>query len=169
MGAIPSGGMRRRSRGPDLARYRPALLAGAVCGGVWALVVGLVLDAAGPGSLPLWLLAGVWAATGLTVAVLLARPGTPRQLWGRAAIAIGLHGLALPVAAAVSFVVAGRQWTPADPGHQELSAIILGVRVAASPTAIRVAVGGFVLGLVLLSVGDRAVRGPRRPPFLRRF
>lgn len=152
-----------------MAHYRVALLAGAICGGVWTLAAGIVLDAAGPGSIPPWLLASVWAATGLAVTVLLAKPGTPRQLWGRAAITIGLHGLALPVAAAVSFVVAGTQWSPADPGNLELSATILGVRVAASPMTIRAAVGGFVLGLVLLAVGDRAMREPRRPSILRRY
>jgi hypothetical protein len=163
--------MRPRTRGAeDLpARYRVALPAGAICGGVWALAAAIVLDAAGPGRIPMLVLAGVWAATGLAAAVVLSRPGLPRQRWGRAAIAIGLHGLALPVAAAISFVVAGAQWSPSDPGNLELSATILGVRVAASPLAIRAAVGGFVLGLVLLSVGDRAMRGPRRPSILRRF
>lgn len=163
--------MRRRARGREgiPARYRVALLGGAVCGGVWALAAAIVLDAAGPGRTPALLLAGIWVATGLAVAVALSKPGLPRQLWGRATIAIGLHGLALPVAAAISFVVAGAQWSPSDPGSLELSATILGVRVAASPMAIRAAVGGFVLGLVLLAVGDRAMRGPRRPPILRRF
>jgi hypothetical protein len=158
--------MSRKPRaGPEQQgdRFGVALLAGAVCGGLWVLLVGIVLDAMGPGRISRPLLGGVWGATGLAVALALSRPGSPRALWGRAAVAIGLHGLALPFAAAISFVVAGAQWSPSDPGRLELSATILGVRVAASPLAIRMAVGGFVGGLILLSVGDRALRGLRRP------
>ncbi|MGH7396019.1 MAG: hypothetical protein ACRELW_00615 [Candidatus Rokuibacteriota bacterium] len=126
------------------------------------LLVATVLDGARPGTLTVPLMAGIWAGAGLVMALVLSRPGPPRQLWGRAAIAIGLHGLALPVAAVLSFVVAGMQWSPSNPGNLELSATVLGVRLAATPLAIRVGVGGFVLGLLLLSVGDRALRGLRR-------
>lgn len=147
---------------PD-ARYGAALVAGALCGGLWALMVGIVLDAAGPGTFSIPLLAAVWAATGLAAAALLARPGSPRQRWGRAAIVLGFHGVALPVAAAISFVVAGAQWSPAAPGSPELGATVLGVRMAATALAIRAGVTGFVVGLLLLAVGDRALRGPRRP------
>ncbi|MGH7349652.1 MAG: hypothetical protein ACREI6_06525 [Candidatus Rokuibacteriota bacterium] len=127
------------------------------------LILATVLDAARPETLTVPLMAGVWAATGLVMAALLSQPGPLRQVWGRAAVTTGLHALALPVAAAISFVVAGAQWSPSNPGALELSATVLGVRLAATPLAIRVGVGGFVLGLLLLSIGDRALRGLHRP------
>jgi hypothetical protein len=156
----------RSGREERSARYRVALFAGAVSGGLWVLLVDTLLDAAGPWTLPLPLMAGAWAGTGLGVAALLARPGGLRELWGRAAIAVGLHALALPVAVAVSLVVAGARWSASDPGSLELTAVVMGVRLAATSTAIRVGVAGFVLGLLLLSVGDRALRARRRSRIL---
>ncbi|HKW94258.1 MAG TPA: hypothetical protein VJX92_20410 [Methylomirabilota bacterium] len=145
---------------------RAALLAGAVCGGLWVLLVGLVLDAASPELSTVRAMAAVWIATGLVVGALLVRlpVGSARQAWGRAAMVIGAHGLALPLAAAISFVVAGTRWSPDEVGNLELSATILGVQLAANPTAIRIGFGGFVLGLLLLAIGDRALRRLSRPP-----
>lgn len=137
------------------------LLAGAICGGFWVLAVSLVLSAMAPGPLPIPLLAAVWIVTGFAMSIALSRPGSPRTTWGRAVTAIGLHALALPLAAAVAFVVGGARGSPPAAGHAELSATVLGVRMAASPMAIRAAVVGFVVGLVLLAMGDRALRRRR--------
>ena len=131
------------------------------------LVVAVLVEGARPGILTAPLLAGIWAATGLVTAAVLWRPGPPRERWGRAAIVAGLHALALPVAAAISCVLAGARWSPGEPGPLELSATLAGVRLAASPMAIRLGVGGFVLGLLLLSIGDRALRGLPRARLLR--
>jgi hypothetical protein len=155
---------RRRGSSPGgaAARYRVALLAGAVCGGVSALVVAVLLEGATREGLAVPLLAGVWAVSGLVTAAVLLRPARSRERWGRAAIVTGLHALALPAATAISCVVAGARWTPAEPSPLELTATVLGVRLATSPMAVRLGVGGFVLGLLLLSIGDRALRGLRR-------
>ncbi len=161
--------MSRRPRpgGGDASEQRgAALLAGAVCGGLWALLVGLVLDAANPELNTVRALVVIWIVTGLAVGAWLVRSpvGSARQAWGRAAVVISAHALALPLAAVVSFVVAGARWSPDDVGNLELSATILGVQLAANPTAIRIGFGGFVLGLLLLAIGDRALRRLRRPP-----
>ncbi len=166
--ALTSARMSRRPRSSHeeaRARRAAALLGGAVCGGLWVLLVRMVLEAAKPEMNTVRIIAAVWITSGLVVGALLMRSaaGSARQTWGRTAIVIGSHGLALPVAAVISFVVAGTRWSPNEVGNLELSATILGVQLAANPIAIRIGFGGFVLGLLLLSIGDRTLRRPRRP------
>ncbi len=75
---------------------------------------------------------------------------------------VGLHALALPIAAAVSFVVAGATWPSVDTASLELSADVLGVRLAGASATVHLGVTGFLLGLLLVSVGDRVLRRARR-------
>jgi len=149
--------------GPQRSDWLPAVLAGAVCGGLWVLIVTTIIGVARPGMMTAPLMLGIWGTTGVAVAVfMMMRPGTPRESWGRAAMAVGLHGLALPIAAAISFVVTAAVWSPVETTELELSLDILGVRLARTPTIVRLGVSGFVLGLLLISVGDRALRRPGR-------
>jgi hypothetical protein len=148
--------------GPQRSHWLPAVVAGAVCGGLWVLIAAIILSVASPGMMTAPLALGIWGTTGLAVAVFVLRPGTPREAWGRAAMAVGLHGLALPISAAISFVVTAVGWSPVEATDLELSLDILGVRLARTPTIVRLGVSGFVLGLVLISVGDRALRQPGR-------
>jgi hypothetical protein len=128
-----------------------------VCGGLWVLAVWTVLEVIRPEALTAPLAVGVWGLTGLVVAIVTARPGSPRQVWGRAVLTMGLHALALPVAAVLSFAATGF-WSPADTVDPWLSLDALGVRLVGTPAAVRLGVGGFFLGLLLVSIGDRALR-----------
>lgn len=160
---LAGGVLWRSSRwGPQRSHWLPAVLAGAVCGGLWVLIVTIIIGVARPGMMTAPLALGIWGTTGLAVAVFVMRPGTPRESWGRVAMAVGLHGLALPIAAAISFVVTAVVWSPVETTELELSLDILGVRLARTPTIVRLGVSGFVLGLLLISVGDRALRRPGR-------
>lgn len=148
----------RRIREPGARRHVvAAALAGAVCGGLWVLFVSTVMDIVGPGVISSPIAVGVWAAPALAVATWLSAPGTPRRSWGRAALVVGLHALAMPVAAAISLAASGL-WPPADAGDVGFSLDVLGVRLAGTPATVRLGVGGFVVGLLLVSIGDRALQ-----------
>ncbi|MEX2220518.1 MAG: hypothetical protein WEG40_01860 [Candidatus Rokuibacteriota bacterium] len=135
-----------------------ALLAGLVCGGLWMLFATTILAVARPGMTTVPVTLGVWGLTGLAVAAFCWSPGTPRQIWGRLALTVGLHALALPVAAAISFGATGI-WPPPETADLGLRLDVFGVHLVGTPATVRLAVGGFVLGLLLVSIGDRALRG----------
>lgn len=134
-----------------------AVLAGLVCGGLWMLFATTILDVARPAVMTVPVTLGVGGVTGLVVAAFCWRCGTSRQIWGRVALTIGLHALALPVAAAISFG-ATAIWPPAETADLRLSLDVLGVRLVGTPATVRLGVGGFVLGLLLVAIGDRALR-----------
>jgi hypothetical protein len=145
---------------PSPAKRSPdaALVAGLVCGGLWTLFVSTILAVARPEMTTVPLTLGVWTVTGLGVAAFFRRPGTPRQIWGRVALTAGLHALALPVAAAISFGATGI-WPPPETADLGLSLHVFGMRLVGTPATVRLGVGGFVAGLLLVSIGDRALRG----------
>jgi hypothetical protein len=132
-------------------------LAGLVCGGLWMLVATTILEVARPEMTTVPVKLGVGGLTGLAVAAFCWRPGTSRQIWGRVALTVGLHGLALPVAAAISFGATGI-WPPPETADLGLSLDVFGVRLVGTPGTVRLGVGGFVLGLLLVAIGDRALR-----------
>jgi hypothetical protein len=134
-----------------------AALAGAVCGGLWVLLVSTVLEIVGPGTISIPIALGVWAAPALAVATALSAPGPVRQSWGRAVLVVGLHALAMPVAAAGSLAASGL-WPPAETADLGFSLDLLGVRLVGSPATVRLGVGGFVVGLLLVAIGDRALQ-----------
>lgn len=142
---------------PEKRSLGAALVAGLVCGGLWTLFVSTILAVARPGMTTVPLTLGVWTVTGLGVAAFFRRPGTPRQIWGRVALTAGLHALALPVAAAISFGATGI-WPPPETADLGLSVEAFGVRLVGTPATVRLGVAGFFLGLVLVAIGDRAVR-----------
>lgn len=133
-----------------------AALAGLVCGGVSMTFATTILAVAWPAAMTIPVVLAVWGAAGLAAAAFCWRPGPPRQIWGRVALTTGLHCLALPVAAAIAFG-ATAIWPPPDTADLGLSLDVLGVRLVGTPTSIRIGVGGFVLGLVLVAIGDRAL------------
>jgi len=155
--------MRPAGKGRNLGA---ALLAGLVCGGLWVLFAITILDVVRPGVLTVPTLA-VGALAGLAVAAFCWRPGTSRQIWGRVALTVGLHALAMPVAAAISFGATGI-WPPPETADLGLSVDLFGVRLVGTPTTVRLGVGGFVLGLLLVVIGDRALGRRGIPDQMRR-
>src|SRR6266850_276712 len=80
---------------------RAAVLAGLVCGGLSMVFATTILVVARPTVKTVPVALAVWSVAGLAAAAFCWRPGTPRQVWGRVALTIGLHALALPVAAVI--------------------------------------------------------------------
>ena len=134
-----------------------AVLAGLAGGALWVLITTTVLERIRPELATVPIALGVGSVTGLAVAAFCWRPGTLRQIWGRVALTVGLHALALPVAAAIAFGATGI-WPPPETADLGLSVEAFGVRLVGTPATVRLGVAGFFLGLVLVAIGDRAVR-----------
>jgi hypothetical protein len=134
-----------------------AVLAGLAGGGLWVLITTTILERIRPELATVPIALGVGGVTGLAVAAFCWRPGTLRQIWGRVALTVGLHALALPVAAAIAFGATGI-WPPPETADLGLSVKAFGVRLVGTPATVRLGVAGFFLGLVLVAIGDRAVR-----------
>jgi hypothetical protein len=136
---------RRRSR--KLAKIFVALVAGSVCGALWILLVDTVVDAAIPEAVNETVGLVVGVVTVLLVAAFLLTPNRLSTVVGRSAMAIGFHSLALPIAALISFLVRGA---------------LLGARFAGDLLTVGLSVGGLLVGVLLVFVGDRALRRRRR-------
>lgn len=143
-----------------------ALLGGVVCGALWFFFFTTILDVVRPATTTVPALA-VATVMGLAVVAFCWRPGTAREVWGRVALTVGLHALAMPVAAAVSFG-ATAIWPPPETADLGLSVEVFGVRLVGTPTTVRLGVGGFVGGLLLVAIGDRALGRRGIPDRLRR-
>ena len=76
----------------------------------------------------------------------------------------GFHSLALPIAALISFLVGGAQ-LPAGSARAELSAVILGVRLAGNVATVGLSVGGLLAGIFLVFLGDRLLRQVAADPY----
>src|SRR6266511_392248 len=118
-----------------------AVLAGLASGGLWVLITTTILERIRP-ELATPVALGVGGVTALAVAAFCWRPGTLRQIWGRVALTVGFHALALPVAAAIAFGVTGI-WPPPETVDLGLSLEAFGLRLVGTPTAVRLGVGGF--------------------------
>jgi hypothetical protein len=134
-----------------------AVLAGLVCGCLSMLFATTILAVVRPKVMTLPVALAIWGVAGLATAAFCWSPGTPRQIWGRAALTLGLHALALPVAAAIAFGATGI-WPPPETADLGLSVEAFGVRLVGTPATVRLGVAGFFLGLVLVAIGDRAGR-----------
>jgi hypothetical protein len=131
-----------------------------------------------PGSTPRGTSSGVaLVAVGVVVAlsavVLLSGSGRFREVAGRSLMTTGFNSLALPIAALIAFLVGGAQ-LPAGSARAELSAVILGVRLAGNVATVGLSVGGLLAGVFLVFLGDRLLRQARQtltawpgPPRLR--
>ena len=137
-----------------------ALIGGLACGALWVLLAAMLLEIVRPRALTPLVLGPVGLLAALAAAAICGRAGTPRQIWARVALTVGFHALALPVAAALSFGASGI-WPPPETADLGLNVEVLGVRLVGTPTAVRLGVAGFVGGLILVMIGDRAlgVRG----------
>ncbi len=131
----------RRSK-RKLAKIFVPLLAGSVCGALWILLVDTAVNPAIPDAMdePAVLVVGV--VTALGAASLLSMPNRLSQMVGLSAMAIGFHSLALPIAALTSLLVGGAH--------------------ARDVRAVALSVGGLLLGVFLVFVGDRVLRRRRR-------
>ena len=138
-----------------------ALSAGLACGGLWILFATMILDVIRPGGMLVPALV-LGAVAGLAVAAFHWRPGTSRQIWGWVILTVGFHALAMPAVAAIAFG-ATAIWPPPETADLGLSVDILGVRLVGTPTTVRLGFGGFVLGVLLVVIGERAL-GRRRTP-----
>ena len=153
---------------PSGPRRNPAaaLLGGLACGALWFLFATTILDVVRPGVTIVPALA-LAAVMGLAMAAFCWRPGTSREVWGRVALTVGLHALAMPVAAAISFGATGI-WPPPETADLGLSVDVFGVRLVGTPTTVRLGVCGFVGGLLLVAIGDRALGRRGLPDRVRR-
>jgi hypothetical protein len=134
----------RRSR--KLAKIFVALTAGLGCGALWILLVGIAVNGAVPE--PAVLVVGV--VTALVSASLLSMPNRLSTVVGFSAMVIGFHSLALPIAALISLVVGRAQWVPAG-----------SLRLAGDLRTVGLSVGGLLVGVVLVFVGDQTLRRRR--------
>ena len=146
---------RRRRR--KVAKLLVAFGAGSVCGVLWVLLVNIVVNAENSDALdePAVLVVGLVAA--LVAAFLLSTPDSLAEVAGLSAMAIGFHSLALPLAALVSFLVAGAQWFPTASARPPLTAVILGARSTGNLRTVGLSLGGLLVGLCLVFVGDRVL------------
>lgn len=91
------------------------------------------------------LLVGV--VTALVVALILSSASESlTEVAGLSMIVIGFHSLALPMAALISFVVAGAAWLPG---------------ASAELRTVGLSVAGLLVGILLIFLGDQALRRHR--------
>ncbi len=150
---------RRRRR---LEEILVAVVAGSACGGLWILLVATVVNAARPQAIMGPAVVGVGVVTALGAAMLLSRRDSLREVAGLSAMTTGFHSLVLPIGALIAFLVAGAQWSPATSARPAVTAVILGIRLAGDLSTVGLSVGGLLLGLFLVFIGDRVRRGTGR-------
>ena len=152
----------RRRRRRRLEEILVAVFAGSVCGALWVLLVATVVNAARPGAIMGPAVLAVGLVTALGAAILLLRPDSLSEVVGLSAMTIGFHGLLLPIGALIAFLVGGAQWLPVTSARPALAAVILGVRLAGDPSTVGVSLGGLLLGVLLVFIGDRVLRAAGR-------
>jgi len=159
---------RRRRR--KLAKIGVAVVTGLMCGALWILLVDIVVNATMPGVMnePAVLIVGVVTAA-LVAASLLSTSYRLHKVLGLSAMVIGFHALALPIAALFAFVVRGAQWFPAASVRPALTAVILRIRLTGDLATVGLSVGGLLLGVFLVFVGDRVLRRRRKRSSRARF
>ena len=136
----------RRRRGQKAARILVPLGAGSVCGALWMLLVDTVANTISIDTIneSAVLLVGVVMA--LVAVLFLSVPTNLREVAGLSMMVIGFHSLALPIAALTSFVVAGAAWLPG---------------ASAELRAVGLSVAGLLVGILLIFLGDQALRRHR--------
>ena len=135
--------------------------AGGVCGMLWMVFIATICAADRPGVLTDPVLIVVGMVVALSGAVLLSGSGRLGEVVGRSLVTTGFSSLALPIAALISFLVTGAQVSPGSSSRSELSAVILGVRLAGDVTTASLSVGGLLAGVFLVFLGDRQLRQVR--------
>jgi peptidoglycan/LPS O-acetylase OafA/YrhL len=127
---------RRRRR--KLVKMLVTLVAGSVCGAFWILLIDTAVNPAIPDVMhePAVLVIGV--VTALVAASLLSMANRLSEMVRLSAMAMGFHSLALPIAALISIVAGGAH--------------------AVDLRAVALSIGGLLLGVCLVFVGDRRRR-----------
>ena len=132
----------RRRRGRKLTKTLVALVAGSVCGALWMLLVDTVANArTDTMNASVVLLIGV--VTAVVAALFLSAPESPTEVAGVSMIVVGFHMLALPIAALISFLIAGAAWMP---------------DASAERRTVALSVAGLLVGALLVFLGDRVLR-----------
>ena len=127
----------RRRRRRKLAKILVPLVAGSVCGALWILLVDTAANTAMPDAMNEPAVLAVGVVTALGAASLLSMPNRLSEMVGFSAMAIGFHGLALPIAALISLLVGGAQ--------------------AGDLRTVALSVGGLLVGVFLVFVGERVL------------
>jgi len=151
----------RRRRRRKLAKILVPLVAGSVCGALWILLVDTAANTAIPDAMNEPAVLAVGVVTALGAASLLSMPNRLRRVLGLSAMAIGFHSLALPIVALISVFVGGAQRVPAASSRPALTAVILGTRLVGDLPTVGLSVGGLLLGVFFVFVGDRVLRRRR--------
>jgi membrane associated rhomboid family serine protease len=123
-----------------------ALVAGAVCGALCMLFVDTVATAGRIDTINDTVVLLIGAVTALVAALFLSMPESLPEAAGLSMVVIGFHSLAFPIAALFSLLVAGSTWLPS--ASEELRAVGLSV-------------AGLFVGILLVFLGDRRLRGLR--------
>jgi hypothetical protein len=138
-----------RPRRRKLAKMLVTLVAGSVCGAFWILLIDTAVTPAIPDAMNVPAVLVVGVVTALVAASLLSMANHLSEMVGLSAMAMGFHSLALPIAALISIVAGGAH--------------------AVDLRAVALSIGGLLVGVVLVIVGDRVLRGRRmrssRPRF----
>lgn len=155
---------RRGQRWPArLAQGLVVMMAGAACGAGSLLVVATIVNAGKPGTLGSAATFGVWVAASLVAAIFVARGRGLGGVVARTCLALGLQGVLLPLATLISFLVAGARLAGSAGTSGERTAVLLGVRLAGSLSAVGLGIGAFCVGMILIVAGDIARRRRHRP------
>src|SRR5260370_27542331 len=130
-------------------RMLVTLGAGSVCGAFWILLIDTAVNPAIPDAMnePAVLVVGV--VTALVAASLLSMANHLSRMVGLSAMAMGFHSLSLPIAALISIVAGGAH--------------------AVALRAVALSIGGLLVGVVLVIVGDRVLRRRRMRSSKARF
>jgi hypothetical protein len=137
----------RRRRGQKVAKILVPLVAGSVCGALWMLLVDTVANTISTDTINESALLLVGVVTALVAALLLSAPTNLREVAGLSMKVIGFHSLALPIAALIAFAVARAAWLP---------------EASAERRAAGLSVAGLLVGILLIFLGDQALRRHRR-------
>ena len=116
-----------------------------------------ICAAARPGVLADPVLVVVGLVVALSGAVLLSSSGRLGEIVARSLMTTGFNCLGLPIAALISFLIAGAQVSPGG-ARPELSGVVLGVRLAGDVMTASLSIGGLLAGVLLVFLGDRRLR-----------
>ena len=133
----------RRRRGRKLTKTLVALVAGSVCGALWMFLVDTVANAIRADTINDSAVLLVGVVTAVVAALFLSAPESPTEVAGVSMVVVGFHMLALPIAALISFLVAGAAWLP---------------DASAELRTVGFSVAGLVVGALLVFLGDRVLR-----------
>jgi hypothetical protein len=178
----PSGARTRDPSRPRPSRPRPrrwpirlakavvTLLGGTASGAATLLGIATVVNAGKAGTLSPGTMLAVWAVGSVVAMLFIGSAPLIRRAVTRTCLALGVQGVALPLATLVSFAVAGTRLAGSAGTGGERTVTVLGVRLAGHLPAVWIGLGGFCVGLALVIVGDRARRRiVRRRGASRRF